>query len=177
MASGSAKYHVVVSSNNNSITPFTQQFDLDDAISMPESNLVARHQTGNNYVIPFTQQFDLDDAISLPESNLVARLQTGNNYVIPFTQQFDLDDALSIPPENLLARHQTVTRLVSNMPSVNHAAGNCSICMESFWQSEGSSTASREVSCGHVYHHNCITDWLLNGNSNSCPLCRHQISR
>lgn len=97
---------------------------------------------------------------------------------VPYTQQFDLDDAMTMPM-NLQARHQTVTRLVSDMPTVSPATGACcSICMESFWESQGSGAASssRQVSCGHVYHHNCITDWLLNGNSNSCPLCRHQIS-
>ncbi|XP_022756449.1 E3 ubiquitin-protein ligase RNF181-like [Durio zibethinus] len=99
---------------------------------------------------------------------------SGNNISVPFTQHFDLDDAITMP-ENLQARHQTVTRLVSDMPMVNYATGSCSICMESFWQSDGAA-ASRQVSCGHVYHHNCITDWLLNGNSNSCPLCRHEIS-
>ncbi|XWS72086.1 hypothetical protein CRYUN_Cryun02cG0010400 [Craigia yunnanensis] len=96
-----------------------------------------------------------------------------NNISVPFTQQFDLDDAITMP-ENLLARHQTVTRLVSDMPMVNYATGSCSVCMESFCQSED--VASRKVSCGHAYHHKCITDWLLNGNSNSCPLCRHEIS-
>ncbi|XWS69934.1 hypothetical protein CRYUN_Cryun03dG0006000 [Craigia yunnanensis] len=98
---------------------------------------------------------------------------SGNNISVPFTQQFHLDDAITMP-ENLLARHQTVTRLVSDMPTVNYATASCSICMESCWKSEG--VVSRQVSCGHVYHHKCITDWLLNGNSNSCPLCRHEIS-
>ncbi|XWS26783.1 hypothetical protein CRYUN_Cryun26dG0059800 [Craigia yunnanensis] len=97
---------------------------------------------------------------------------SANNSVIPLTQQFDLDDAITMP-ENPQARQQAVIRLVSDMPTVNYATGSCSVCMESFWQSE---EAARQVSCGHVYHHNCITDWLSNGNSNSCPLCRHEIS-
>ncbi|MBA0668897.1 hypothetical protein Goklo_001772 [Gossypium klotzschianum] len=97
---------------------------------------------------------------------------SGNNDIaVPFDHQFDLDDAMTMP-ENLLSRHQAVVRLVSDMPAVNHATGSCSICMESLSESEGG--GSRQVSCGHVYHHDCITDWLLNGNS--CPLCRHEIS-
>ncbi|GMJ15682.1 hypothetical protein like AT4G05350 [Hibiscus trionum] len=93
---------------------------------------------------------------------------------VPFAHQFDLDDALTMP-EDVLARHQTVVRLVSDMPEVDHGTGSCSICMESLSPSEGA-VASRRVSCGHVYHRDCITDWLLNGNSNSCPLCRREIS-
>ncbi|MFQ6650996.1 hypothetical protein Gotur_022924 [Gossypium turneri] len=97
---------------------------------------------------------------------------SGNNDIaVPFDHQFNLDDAMTMP-ENLLSRHQAVVRLVSDMPAVNHATGSCSICMEGLSESEGG--GSRQVSCGHVYHHDCITDWLLNGNS--CPLCRHEIS-
>ncbi|XVE70492.1 hypothetical protein DITRI_Ditri10aG0076600 [Diplodiscus trichospermus] len=99
---------------------------------------------------------------------------SGNNISGPFTQAFDLDCAITMP-ENLQARQRTVTRLVSDMPTVNYATGSCSICMESLWQSEGAAS-NGQVPCGHVYHHNCIADWLLNGNSNSCPLCRREIS-
>ncbi|KAL4324652.1 hypothetical protein GQ457_11G017510 [Hibiscus cannabinus] len=99
---------------------------------------------------------------------------SSNNVLVPFAHQFDLDDALTMP-DDVLARHQTVVRLVSDMPAVDHATGSCSICMESLSRSEGAGSR-RRVSCGHVYHHDCITDWLLNGNSNSCPLCRHEIS-
>ncbi|KAE8669169.1 Detected protein of unknown function [Hibiscus syriacus] len=135
MDSASAKFHVVLSGNNNSLkTPCpTYQFDLDDAITMPENASV---------ITPFlSHQFDLDEAITMPE--------------------------------NTQARQQELAGLVSDMPAVNHAAGSCSVCMESFEKSKGT---ARRVSCGHVYHHNCITGWLLNGNSNSCPLCRHEIS-
>ncbi|KAK8669118.1 hypothetical protein V6N13_106557 [Hibiscus sabdariffa] len=137
MASGSAKFHVVVSGNNNSAAnPYpTQQFDLDDAITMPESPSVM------NMMPYLTLQFDLDQAITMPE--------------------------------NPQSRQQAVTGLVSNMPAVDCVAGSCSVCMESFGKSE---EAARQVSCGHVYHHNCITGWLLNGNGNSCPLCRREIS-
>ncbi|XP_017982271.1 PREDICTED: E3 ubiquitin-protein ligase RNF181 [Theobroma cacao] len=92
---------------------------------------------------------------------------------VPFAHQFDLDDAITMS-ENPQARQQAVTSLVSDMPVVNDATGSCSICMECFRQSDQG--AARQVSCGHVYHHICISDWLLNGNSNSCPLCRHEIS-
>ncbi|XVF88624.1 hypothetical protein PTKIN_Ptkin19aG0065800 [Pterospermum kingtungense] len=101
---------------------------------------------------------------------------SGNSSVINplmmITQQFDLGDALT-KPENPQARQQAVIRLVSDMPAVHHTTGCCSVCMENFWQSQ---EAARQVSCGHVYHHSCITDWLLNGNNNSCPLCRREIS-
>ncbi|OMO58295.1 Zinc finger, RING-type [Corchorus olitorius] len=98
---------------------------------------------------------------------------------VPLTEEiFDLDEAMTLP-ENPFARQQGIARLVSDMPTVHNATGNCSICMESFRQKSDDDDdvlAARQVSCGHVYHHSCISDWLLNGNSYSCPLCRHEIS-
>ncbi|TYI71424.1 hypothetical protein E1A91_D08G293800v1 [Gossypium mustelinum] len=134
MATGSTTFHVVVSGNNNSVlVPYypTQQFDLDDAITMPENPLIP----------DIAQRFDLDEAITMP----------GN----PKT------------------RLEEVAGMVCDMPEVDQAAGSCSVCMESFGKSE---KIARRVSCGHVYHHNCITNWLLNGNGDSCPLCRREIS-
>ncbi|KAE8680983.1 Detected protein of unknown function [Hibiscus syriacus] len=138
MNSGSAEFDVVVSGNNNSL--------LISLIPYP------------------TQQFDLGDAITMPENHSV---------MSPYcAQQFDLDQAITMM-ENPQSRKQAVAGLVSGMPTVNHASGICSVCMESFEKSE---EAARRVSCGHVYHHNCITGWLLNGNCNSCPICRYGIS-
>ncbi|TYI16899.1 hypothetical protein ES332_A08G286700v1 [Gossypium tomentosum] len=105
----------------------------------------------------------------------VVLVNNNNSLIIPyyFTQQFDLDEAITTP-ENPQAGQEEVAGLVSDMPSVDHAAGNCSVCMESFGKIPDET--ARRVSCGHVYHHNCITGWLLNGNGNSCPLCRREIS-
>ncbi|KAE8688056.1 hypothetical protein F3Y22_tig00111002pilonHSYRG00030 [Hibiscus syriacus] len=100
MDSCSAKFHVVVSGNNNSVVS----------------------------LIPYpTQQFDLDDAITMPENHSV---------MIPYSaQQFDLDQAITMM-ENPQSRQQEVAGLVSDMPTVNHAAGICSVCMVSFKKSE-----------------------------------------
>ena len=94
---------------------------------------------------------------------------------VSFTEEFDLDDAMTMP-ENPLARQQGVARWVSNMPAVHNATGVCSICMESLGPDHSDKEDARQVSCGHIYHHDCINNWLLNGNSYSCPLCRHDIS-
>lgn len=41
----------------------------------------------------------------------------------------------------------------------------CSVCQESFGDSDSSVT-----NCGHVYHHQCIIDWI--NRNRSCPSCR-----
>ena len=49
----------------------------------------------------------------------------------------------------------------------NIASFACSICLESFTQNCGIST----IPCGHVFHYNCISKWIGNGNQH-CSQCR-----
>lgn len=44
----------------------------------------------------------------------------------------------------------------------------CSICLVEF---EGGNAVSKLRRCGHVFHFNCIEQWLER-NQFSCPLCR-----
>lgn len=46
----------------------------------------------------------------------------------------------------------------------------CLICMDSF--SEGDSVAF-SIHCDHVFHHQCIAEWLL--KHNDCPYCRRSV--
>ena len=48
-------------------------------------------------------------------------------------------------------------------------AGDCPICMEAFAVGDVVSWSSYER-CSHVYHHQCIKEWLL--RHNNCPFCR-----
>ncbi|XVE80986.1 hypothetical protein DITRI_Ditri15bG0026000 [Diplodiscus trichospermus] len=61
------------------------------------------------------------------------------------------------------------------MSKVADATGSCSICIQDFSESDSELGAARQVSCGHVYHDNCITNWLLSGRSSSCHVCRHDF--
>lgn len=45
----------------------------------------------------------------------------------------------------------------------------CPICMDSFTVGDVASWSSYE-NCSHVYHHQCIKEWLL--RHNNCPFCR-----
>ncbi|CAB9526903.1 Zinc finger, C3HC4 type (RING finger) [Seminavis robusta] len=45
----------------------------------------------------------------------------------------------------------------------------CPVCMEAFVVEDVVSWSSYE-SCSHVYHHQCIKEWLL--RHNNCPFCR-----
>jgi hypothetical protein len=45
---------------------------------------------------------------------------------------------------------------------------NCTICLEDFNLGEH----IRSLTCNHIYHKDCIDDWLT--RNNSCPVCRQE---
>lgn len=45
----------------------------------------------------------------------------------------------------------------------------CSVCLEGM-----TPEIQTRTSCGHLFCHNCLTDWINRGN-NTCPVCRTQI--
>ena len=48
----------------------------------------------------------------------------------------------------------------------------CNICLDNYVK--GCEVAF--ISCGHYYHTECITKWLLKGSDKTCPLCRMKPS-
>jgi len=46
---------------------------------------------------------------------------------------------------------------------------SCSICLEPYREGDDICWSQNEK-CAHVYHLDCIVDWLM--NSDECPLCR-----
>jgi len=47
-------------------------------------------------------------------------------------------------------------------------SSGCSICLDPFIKSHQRITS---LPCGHLFHHGCISEWLLNWNG-TCPLCK-----
>ncbi|KAG8367341.1 hypothetical protein BUALT_Bualt16G0062100 [Buddleja alternifolia] len=92
---------------------------------------------------------------------------------------FDLDMALTMPDENSTTElnnrqpdSQSTTAaqcLIDEMPTVVRGGGECTVCMEGFRLG----VTVKQVHCGHIFHANCIFQWLC--LHNSCPLCRTKV--
>ncbi|KEH39368.1 zinc finger, C3HC4 type (RING finger) protein [Medicago truncatula] len=46
----------------------------------------------------------------------------------------------------------------------------CTICMERFHDDDNSDVKVSTMPCGHIFHYNCILQWLQKGHV--YPLCR-----
>ncbi|KAD6795145.1 hypothetical protein E3N88_06041 [Mikania micrantha] len=92
--------------------------------------------------------FDLDEALTM------------DDYISFSNVSVNTQDPELLSPEE--ARDE-----VSGMPTVVPALGVCTVCLESLYSS------CKQAPCGHLYHADCITQWLL--FRNSCPICRSKV--
>ncbi|XP_047331836.1 E3 ubiquitin-protein ligase RING1-like [Impatiens glandulifera] len=116
-------------------------------------------------------------------SDLIINIPAANALVYDF---FDLDLAITMALESpngqwikqfqspTATSAEETTLLVSQMPTLSAdqlTATNslCTVCLEGFEIAD-----AKRFNCGHVYHADCITEWLL--LHDSCPLCRCDIS-
>lgn len=47
---------------------------------------------------------------------------------------------------------------------------DCSICFESVQAS-----CEFETSCRHIFHKSCMSEWIVQCDKNTCPMCRRVI--
>ena len=48
---------------------------------------------------------------------------------------------------------------------------NCSICLDDC------PIGTKPTQCGHFFHAKCIKEWKKQDNGDTCPMCRHEISK
>ncbi|KAL3825193.1 hypothetical protein ACJIZ3_021222 [Penstemon smallii] len=95
---------------------------------------------------------------------------------------FDLDLALTMPEldststetnsngQQQVEAESTAEEVIEGMPTVVVGGGHrCTVCMEGF----GLDVVGKQISCGHVFHFNCVAHWI--SLHNSCPLCRFKV--
>ncbi|XP_010533312.1 PREDICTED: E3 ubiquitin-protein ligase ATL41-like [Tarenaya hassleriana] len=83
------------------------------------------------------------------------------------------DSPTRAAPESLLQRlweERTVDE--KRFKEMGLESETCSICLQDFLGSSGKNLT--HMPCSHVFHSDCVFEWLR--KQNSCPLCRREIS-
>lgn len=92
-----------------------------------------------------------------------------NSYSLQF---YSINDGVFLPRCSKVPYHlretSSLTKSDNELTSIN---SECSICLESFAESEEIVL----LSCRHGYHDSCIYSWVANKNETICPLCKGAV--
>merc|ERR1711990_356393 len=94
-----------------------------------------------------------------------------------------------VPPQGERPASQSVTDFASKLKKEearealigdNPSAATCSICLIdynvkeqiSMFQSDVEPSIISQLKCNHLFHYDCIKQWLTNCQRNECPVCR-----
>ena len=75
-----------------------------------------------------------------------------------------------------IVRESDVRAFVGQMP-LDPGSGegdeSCGICLEGFGQEGGEERV--KLGCGHVMGRACLSEWLVEAETKTCPLCRYVV--
>ena len=107
-----------------------------------------------------------------------------NNSIISFTFQqefrFNRIKETSLEPLRDIKLEETPLNEIVLAPGEDNLEStqiSCSICLEKIDIRGSSPQKVIQLSCGHIYHQDCISNWYFGGvtSVSSCPLCRERI--
>nr|CAD2177032.1 unnamed protein product [Meloidogyne enterolobii] len=71
-------------------------------------------------------------------------------------------------PTNILKKEE-ITRITEQFLYLKDR--NCDRCLEDFKIGEN----VIKLKCKHIFHKECLKDWLIAGNNNNCPYCQYKL--
>ena len=75
--------------------------------------------------------------------------------------------------EKIVTIEQSLVKIPYSRSTFSHLADNCTICLNDFREQE--STSSLHCNIVHIFHTECIRQWLLMAPS-LCPLCKAKFN-
>ena len=88
----------------------------------------------------------------------------------PVASQSDINSAGGLYRLRTYAGYSVAEALDGDESIAIAAEDRCLICQSNY---EAEEELRRLIKCGHIYHRECIDEWMTTGR-NSCPLCRGQ---
>ena len=130
------------------------------------SNIFSYSMSGMNYI--FNSNFDLLNDILIEEVRRIMRQSLMMNALLRhLNQEFqELDDIKLVVPEEELNKIP-IQIFKENKEDIKTQNEKCTICQDEFRDND----ETRLLKCKHLYHKDCIDNWLLN-HSPKCPYCR-----
>ena len=121
--------------------------------------------TSNNYM--FVNNYDKVYEICREEIKRFLRISL--RYVIIRNMMNNLAENRQMDDVKLVMKEDEIEKIkkINYDNTLNKENEKCAICLEDFKKNDD----CRELKCKHIYHINCIDNWLLK-HSYKCPCCR-----
>ena len=107
------------------------------------------------------------------ENTNYTTIQVTNYYTLEATSN---KDNLFEPGAKKLIAETPIDKIVlpTEEDNIEWAKMTCSICLEEIDFSPDAAKKPTQLSCGHIYHQDCISNWYFGGvtSVSRCPLCR-----
>ena len=122
---------------------------------------------GNEDIL-FDENFEEDFAIKAVDQQIMDELYP-NPDAMSYEQLLQLEDNMGKVNKGLTKKQ------IEKLPEIKYDKNKysenyqCIICMEEFQKREKVTL----LPCGHIFHKNCIKEWLL--KEKSCPFCKSEI--
>jgi len=103
----------------------------------------------------------------IPRQNIVGTLESiRNGQSIELT--FGSIRLISIPPKNLSINEEELEKVAPKLSCNTTINELCGICLDNQTTDK---QLIRKLSCGHIFHCNCVDQWFMIGHK-LCPTCR-----
>jgi len=118
-----------------------------------------------------THYENINDAINIPINSL------SNMFMLMFTNNIfsnmNEEDIISNINENIISTlNEEDIKSLNKYILQNNLEDKCSICLDDMKINQ----EVIELQCNHIYHSNCINEYLTNYNY-KCPCCKEEIGR
>ena len=124
------------------------------------------------------------DGYSSSDSYSVGEQESTNYTTVEVTEYYTLQatsnkDNIWEPGAKKLIAETPIDEIVLRPEddNIEWAKITCSICLEEIDFSPDAEKKTTQLSCGHIYHQDCISNWYFGGvtSVSRCPLCREEM--
>ena len=112
------------------------------------------------------------------ESTNYTTMQETHHYTLEGTPTSNKNNLFEPGAKKLIAE-TPIDQIVlpTEEDNIEWAKMTCSICLEEIDFSPDADKKTTQLSCGHIYHQDCISNWYFGGvtSVSRCPLCREEM--
>jgi len=103
---------------------------------------------------------------------LLHMIKTGYEHIYDEEEETSNTNTFVINKLCEACNEKTLYEFIDIIPSIELPDDQqCAICYRDYLEDP----LAAKLSCGHIFHTDCVKSWIVKGNGKGCPLCRSKI--